>query len=350
MVTKRSVTGERALKAGQTTQLEYDNGGRLARRVCGAGDERFMYDGSGRLIDAQNAISRVQHFFDPVGNLVREHHAQQLFDERRSYVWRHEYNETGTRIKTVRPDGHALDWLVYGTGHVHGMQLDGQELIQFERDELHRETQRTLSNRIAQNTRYDPLGRMESQALRRSGAPSPIVARRYQYDAAGQLREIDDSRQGVTRYQYDPVGRLIEAVSPLATERFAFDPAGNIIDPGSPAQARSGDPRQPGARTGTGINCSNVCFRTNRWAAQGRTDPFPGNLRRTSKKTSRNYSAVAAQTTLRRSNGRGIAHAPGPPHRVRKIEIAVVNRRAWSSSDAAAAADCSTSAAFCCVT
>ncbi|RQH01655.1 RHS repeat-associated core domain-containing protein [Paraburkholderia dinghuensis] len=227
-------------EAGQTTRLEYDNGGRLARRVCGASDERFMYDGSGRLIDAQNAVSRVQHFFDPVGNLVREHHAQQLFDERRSYVWRHEYDETGTRIRTVRPDGHALDWLVYGTGHVHGMQLNGQELIQFERDGLHRETQRTLSNRIVQDTRYDPLGRMEAQALRRSGAPAPIVARRYQYDAAGQLKEIDDSRQGVTRYQYDPVGRLLEAVSPLATERFAFDPAGNIVDAGSPAQARSG--------------------------------------------------------------------------------------------------------------
>jgi YD repeat-containing protein len=104
------------------------------------------------------------------------------------------------------------------------MQLDAQELIQFERDDLHRETQRALSNRIVQNTRYDPVGRMESQALKCAGAPAPIVARRYRYDAAGQLTEIDDSRQGVTRYQYDPVGRLIEAVSPFANERFAFDP------------------------------------------------------------------------------------------------------------------------------
>ncbi|MFM0375635.1 RHS domain-containing protein [Paraburkholderia strydomiana] len=231
-------------EAGQTTQLEYDSGGRLARRVAGASDERFMYDGSGRLIDAQNAISRVQHFFDPVGNLVREHHAQQLFDERRSFVWRHEYDEIGTRVKTVRPDGHVVDWLVYGTGHVHGLQIDGQELIQFERDDLHRETQRTLSNRIAQNTRYDPVGRIESQALRRANAPAPIVARRYQYDAVGQLKEIDDSRQGLTRYQYDPVGRLIEAVSPFATERFAFDPASNIVDPGSAAQARTGGGQQ----------------------------------------------------------------------------------------------------------
>ncbi|TKC89206.1 sugar-binding protein [Trinickia terrae] len=228
-------------EGGQSTELEYDGNGRLSRRAAGESEERFAYDGSGRLIDAQNGFSRVQRFFDPVGNLVREHHAYNVFGERRSYVWRHEYDEIGTRVKTIRPDGHIVDWLTYGSGHVHGMMLDGRELIQFERDDLHRETQRTLSSRIAQSTQYDPAGRVLEQSLKRAGAPAPFAAREYRYDAAGQLKQIDDIRQGVTTYQYDPVGRLLEAISPVAKERFAFDPASNIVDAGSPERARTED-------------------------------------------------------------------------------------------------------------
>ncbi|WP_409364251.1 RHS repeat-associated core domain-containing protein [Burkholderia sp. Bp9143] len=178
-----------------------------------------------------NRYSRVQFFFDPVGNLVREHHAYDLFGERRSYVWHHEYDELGNRRRTVRPDGHAVDWLMYGSGHVHGMLLDGEERVQFERDDLHRETVRVLSSKVGQRTHYDPVGRVLQQTIQRSTSPAPLAERRYRYDAAGQLSRIEDSRKGGTDYRYDPVGRLIEAISPVAKERFAFDPASNIIDP-----------------------------------------------------------------------------------------------------------------------
>ncbi|MFM0023170.1 RHS repeat-associated core domain-containing protein [Paraburkholderia azotifigens] len=227
-------------EAGLETTYDFDTAGRTTRRTAGASEMRMAYDGNGRLVDARNDVSHTQHFFDAVGNLVREHHAYQLFGDRRSYVWHHAYDEIGTRIKTVRPDGHAIDWLVYGSGHVHGMMLDGRELIGFQRDDLHRETQRNLSNTIEQATHYDMAGRVDMQSLRRHGAPAMLAARRYRYDAAGQLKEIDDSRRGVTTYGYDPVGRLIEAISPLATERFAFDPASNIVDAGSPRHARAG--------------------------------------------------------------------------------------------------------------
>ncbi|MET3624436.1 hypothetical protein ABIC49_006095 [Burkholderia ambifaria] len=55
-----SVTGEVMVEA-----LSWQN--------AGASEERLVYDRSGRLIDAVNRYSRVQFFFDPVGNLVREH-------------------------------------------------------------------------------------------------------------------------------------------------------------------------------------------------------------------------------------------------------------------------------------
>ncbi|PQV44565.1 RHS repeat-associated core domain-containing protein [Paraburkholderia sp. BL21I4N1] len=217
-------------EAGAATRVAYDRGGRLLSRATEAAEERLAYDSSGRLIDAQNSHSRVQLFFDAVGNLVREHHAYRLFGEERSYVWRHDYDEIGTRIRTVRPDGHVVDWLTYGSGHVHGMMLDDRELIQFERDDLHRETQRTLSNRIEQLIQYEPTGRIAAQSLKRIGAPAAVAARSYRYDGSGQLLQVEDSRQGITTYRYDPVGRLIEAAGPLDRERFAYDPASNLID------------------------------------------------------------------------------------------------------------------------
>ncbi|HDR9797799.1 TPA: RHS domain-containing protein [Burkholderia cenocepacia] len=229
-------------EAGCVTSVDVDANGRLLKRVAGESEERFAYDASGRLIDAVNRYSRVQFFFDPVGNLVREHHAYDLFGDRRSYVWHHEYDELGNRRRTVRPDGHAVDWLMYGSGHVHGMLLDGEERVQFERDDLHRETVRVLSSKVGQRTHYDPAGRVLQQTIQRSTSPAPLAERRYRYDAVGQLSRIEDSRKGGTDYRYDPVGRLIEAISPVAKERFAFDPASNIIDPVRTAETPASRP------------------------------------------------------------------------------------------------------------
>ncbi|WGY68779.1 RHS repeat protein [Burkholderia cepacia] len=229
-------------EAGCVTSIDVDANGRLMKRVAGESEERFAYDPSGRLIDAVNRYSRVQFFFDPVGNLVREHHAYDLFGERRSYVWHHEYDELGNRRRTVRPDGHAVDWLMYGSGYLHGMLLDGEERVQFERDDLHRETVRVLSSKVGQRTHYDPAGRVLQQTIQRSTSPAPLAERRYRYDAAGQLSRIEDSRKGGIDYRYDPVGRLIEAISPVEKERFAFDPASNIIDPVRPTEAPASRP------------------------------------------------------------------------------------------------------------
>ncbi|WP_161788602.1 RHS repeat-associated core domain-containing protein [Burkholderia paludis] len=218
-------------EAGQVMTMSHDRGGRLQGRSAGEDAERFTYDPLGRLIEASNRYSRVQRFFDPVGNLVREHHAYDLFGTRRSFVWHHQYDETGNRIGTVRPDGHAVGWLTYGSGHVHGMMLDGKELVQIERDDLHRETSRTLPSRIDQRTVYDQAGRLARRTVQRANAPAPLAERRYRYDAAGQLVQIEDNRRGLTDYRYDPVGRLLESIGAAGKERFGFDPASNIIDP-----------------------------------------------------------------------------------------------------------------------
>ena len=128
----------------------------------------------------------------------------------------------GNRTETIRPDGQRIGYLHYGSGYLHGITLNRNEIAAFERDKLHRETERTFGKHIRQQTQYDPVGRILQQIHNRS-------RREYGYDAAGQLTHIQ-SRRGQTQYRYDPIGRLIAAVTPDFSETFAFDPAGNRLD------------------------------------------------------------------------------------------------------------------------
>jgi len=243
------------VEAGVTTRLDFDAMGRLVqRRAAAPGQteqiETLTYNANGQLAEAQNEHARLQWFYDLAGNLVREHqHYQGPFHpDKRTAVWHHRYDELNQRIGTTRPDGHRIDWLTYGAGHVHGLLLDGQELVSFERDALYQETNRTQANGLMQTMKYDLAGRLVEQqlgAIAQLGRkdqpfyPDPYrpevqvgmhaaILRRYRYDRSGQLSSVEDNRRGHVDYRYDPVGRLLAATSAMGHETFAFDPAGNI--------------------------------------------------------------------------------------------------------------------------
>jgi RHS repeat-associated protein len=209
---------------GQLTQRD-------TRRSSGTVSQRFYYDQRARLTTAQTEGSTVRFHYDDAGNLIAEEQHVHL-DHAASYasVTRHEYDALGNRTRTVLPNTRAVDWLRYGSGHVHGVLLDGKPLLDFERDKLHRETARTHAA-FAQSRSYDPAGRLARFAVKSNASHESIAERRLQYSAAGNLMCIDDRTRGVTEYGYDPVGRLLKAVSPDLTEHFAFDPAGNPVDP-----------------------------------------------------------------------------------------------------------------------
>ncbi|QTD89792.1 RHS repeat-associated core domain-containing protein [Burkholderia anthina] len=234
------------LAGGVMQAFDYDAMGRLERRrgwraqftdrghvyLAPQGEvqvdtESFQYDGFGRLLTAKNRQSWVRRFYDPVGNLSREHLDLSVYKEDYAFVWRHEYDEVDARIATTRPDGRRVDWLTYGSGHVHGLMLDGRSIAHFERDDAHRETLRELGNGLKQATEYDQAGRLALQTLQ--GTSGKVMERRYEYDMAGQLVQIADMRRGEIQYAYDPIGRLTRAQSSLGVETFAFDPASNIV-------------------------------------------------------------------------------------------------------------------------
>ncbi|CAG2159134.1 RHS repeat-associated core domain-containing protein [Cupriavidus numazuensis] len=226
------------------TEYTRDSLGRLTQRdIHGTGrktTELFYYDQRGRLTTAETEGSKVRLHYDDAGNLVaEEQHVRASFVGSYLTVTRHEYDALGNRTRTTLPNTRTVDWLRYGSGHVHGVQLDGKPLLDFERDKLHRETGRKHAA-FLQQREYDPAGRLARLVVKPAHPATPhdrIAERRLRYSAAGHLTRIDDRARGVTEYGYDPVGRLLQAVTPDQTERFAFDPAGNPIDP-----ARMTDP------------------------------------------------------------------------------------------------------------
>ncbi|NTX20641.1 RHS repeat-associated core domain-containing protein [Burkholderia cepacia] len=246
-----------AVDGQRITAYRFDERGRLIERraalqigesiprVADWQVERFAYDGNGNLALASNAASRLQWFHDAAGNLMREHQHYRSLGKPLVAVWLHEYDALNQRIATVRPDGHRVSWLTYGSGHLVGLQLDDHELVSYERDDLHREVARLQGNRLLQTQQWDALGRLSEQVLARDSLKGPqgqtdggrLLVRRYRYDAASQLTGINDTRRGQLTYRYDPVGQLLEAQSRLGTEIFAFDPAGNLIDPAEQREA-----------------------------------------------------------------------------------------------------------------
>ncbi|WP_310889430.1 RHS repeat-associated core domain-containing protein [Delftia sp. UME58] len=168
-----------------------------------------------------------------------------------------------------------IAWLNYGSGHVHGLQLNGADLIDFERDNLHREVRRSLHpptpaadvhHPLQVQRQWDSMGRLA--ALGTTGLQSTegrdhlvqpligqILGRRYHYDSLGQLVAIEQAgapgqaaqllRYG---YGYDSAGRLRAATDsqdPQTTTRWQIDPAGNRLPapgaPGAPGQTNTQD-------------------------------------------------------------------------------------------------------------
>ncbi|MFJ2685220.1 RHS repeat-associated core domain-containing protein [Pseudomonas sp. NPDC087342] len=238
-----------AVNGQRTMTVTFDPLGRLIERQASVGEqsqsETYAYDANGNLVLARNASSCLQWFHDPAGNVLREHQHYLGLEKPVTAVWQHEYDVLNQRVATVRPDGHRVSWLTYGSGHLLGLRLDDHELIGYERDDLHREVARHQGNHLLQTQKWDPAGRLQEQLLGRSDAPSTLLKRNYTYDAAGQLTDINDSRRGPLAYRYDPVSRLLGAVSRLATETFAFDPAGNLLDEPVDAIHRPLDPTPP---------------------------------------------------------------------------------------------------------
>ena len=229
---KRNILGQLIEK--QSRKVSGRNG---QSKDEGISRTRFEYDPiTGNLTKARNQHSSVELAYDELDRLIGEttvHNGQ-------SATVGYQYDPLGNRIRTILPDGRHIDYLYYGSGHLHQISLDGEVVSDIERDKLHREIQRTQGS-ISSLYDYDPMGRLKSQRTIQNGTQTlhgkqnPLaggaVNRRYAYDKAGNLIQSADQRSGVLNYVYDKIGRIQEARNSQTgrSETFAFDPAHNIL-------------------------------------------------------------------------------------------------------------------------
>ncbi|RKG32403.1 RHS repeat protein, partial [Acinetobacter rongchengensis] len=198
--------------------------------------EEFEYNLNYQLSKAKNAESQVDFYRNALGQLMREHQHYKVAQlTPLTAVLHYEYDELGNLSKTIRPDGQVQTNLSYGSGHTYGIAFNQQDMVAFQRDDLHRETVRMLSNGLIQTKHYNDVGLLSSQVIQPEQETTDRMQlhaqRHYQYDKNYLLTQVEDSRLGRLNYQYDPIGRLIKTQSLHKSESFTFDPAGNLIDP-----------------------------------------------------------------------------------------------------------------------
>ena len=208
---KRNILGQLIEK--QSRKVSHKNG---QSKDEGISRTRFEYDPiTGNLTKARNQHSSVELAYDELDRLIGEttvHNGQ-------SATVGYQYDPLGNRIRTILPDGRHIDYLYYGSGHLHQISLDGEVVSDIERDKLHREIQRTQGS-ISSLYDYDPMGRLKSQRTVWSGTQTsrgkqnPLaggaVNRRYAYDKAGNLIHNADKRSVFLHYVYDKIGRIQE--------------------------------------------------------------------------------------------------------------------------------------------
>lgn len=230
--------GDPLARVRRTTRFERDGMGRLLRQACATSVSTYAWNDADRLVAATRAplaagsalgvtSSSVSFDYDVAGRLLAEHGAEGTV--------RYELDELDNLAAVDLPHGQRIEQLCYGAGHVHQLRVGARVVSDIERDDLHREIQRT-QGRIVQRTGYDVLGRrswqaagLASQAL---GPGDGQLWRRYRYDLQGELGEVHDSVRGRIDYRYDRAGHLLRQsrAADLEDERFAWDAAGNLLD------------------------------------------------------------------------------------------------------------------------
>ncbi|QIL82615.1 hypothetical protein G7047_23755 [Diaphorobacter sp. HDW4A] len=190
---------------------------------------------------AERLTSRIEWRRDPMGRVTEE--TQQLFDgdtgkPEFEYRISHVLDGQGRRIASELGDLGAVGFALNAAGALQILAWNRKPQIDFERDELQRETVRHLTTAgIHRQIDWNAAGLWQNvewvgDALSPSTADvaaSAIRARQYLYDHAGRMLAIH-SDVGTSRFAYDAHGRLIASHTPQAgAQRWSFDASGNRL-------------------------------------------------------------------------------------------------------------------------
>jgi YD repeat-containing protein len=148
-------------------------------------DTTYTYDPLGRLTSAVNPSAHLRFAYDALGQIVSETQILGQGQEALERQLAHQYDALGNRLQTLLPDGRSLNWLFYGSGHLHQINLaeaagTDQEpvrhiLADMERDALHREVGRS-QGQLKSQFDYDPGGRLVRHRASVQGSSSRGLA------------------------------------------------------------------------------------------------------------------------------------------------------------------------------
>ncbi|EMV7411193.1 RHS repeat protein [Enterobacter soli] len=211
------------------TLWHYDESDHLTHRtVNDAEAEQWQYSERGWLTEVSHLSDghrvAVQYEYDKQGRITLERQTVQ-HPGTGALLWQHvtghDYSG-GVATRTTPDTLPPVEWLTYGSGYIAGLKLGDTPLVDFTRDRLHRETQRTF-DAYEQNSAYDTSGQLQSQTF-----SDPQQNRDYSYSDSGQLVRISGTYQEED-YRYDGAGRLISTRRHSQLRRYITDPAGNRV-------------------------------------------------------------------------------------------------------------------------
>ncbi|HIH2744404.1 RHS domain-containing protein [Burkholderia aenigmatica] len=225
-----------ALREGKLqTTFERDAIGQLVAKQAARERCEYRYDKAGRIASGElyaltgrspSLKNRVTLKYGARGEVLEEYTPTGWLAQT--------YDELGSRVSTTVSGEQTIDWLHYGSGHMHQIRVDDTAIADIERDDLHREVLRR-QGKLTSQFGYDAVGRRARAAAQRSASADALLAKQWQYDAAGDVVQKRDQRYGTTNYSYDPTGRIEQATGPgLPSEVFRWDAAANLVSSDHP--------------------------------------------------------------------------------------------------------------------
>ncbi|MBF7977938.1 MULTISPECIES: RHS repeat-associated core domain-containing protein [Rahnella] len=221
--------------AGLVMHWHYDEDGQLIRQQRpdtddGPDEVLWQYDAAGRVNEtahrSETHLVTVRFQYDDNDSLTGER--QIIRNAHGDLLWqhtvRHQFDPRGFET-AVRYDGlPEIHWQTYGPGHLLGVKLGHDVVLELSRDRLHRETTRRFSQNWQSENAYSLTGQLAGQKTPDVGHPN--LMRDYHYNTAGQMTKMTTGL-GDHHYAYTPAGRLQSVSSPDGFLATLTDPAGN---------------------------------------------------------------------------------------------------------------------------
>ncbi|WP_083207144.1 RHS repeat-associated core domain-containing protein [Pseudomonas sp. 24 R 17] len=201
------------------TRYERDHAGRLVRKTLPDGNiVDYAYDRQGNLLSVDDGHWALAYEYDPQNRLTAEHQGWGTL--------RYGYDACGQLQKLRLPDNNRLTFNHDKGGHLATVDLNGETLTShlFKAGQEHQRQQ----GQLISHYHYDDQQLLHAHAVTQQ--EHYLYQRQYDYDKAGNLTHLLDTRKGEHHYHYDPLARLTRADhSQGEQERFGHDPAGNLL-------------------------------------------------------------------------------------------------------------------------